>query len=202
MYDFNFLRVLGFVLCFPGSSAVKNLNANAGDQGLIPGSRRSPEEGKGSPLQCSCLENPMDRGAWWATVHGFTKSQTGLSTHIHVVWLLRIGFILKSAPCVPGRLCILGAVFQKCQFVSSFCVVTYFPTSSINFFFKKEYCNLELTVDFILSVLSFGFMCFETLLMGKILCEFYVTLMNWLLYHYEMPLVIASNISCFETCFD
>jgi len=57
--------------------------------------------------------------------------QTRPSTHMHVVWLLRIGFILKNAPCVPERLCILGAVFQKCQFVS-FCVVTYFSTSSIN----------------------------------------------------------------------
>ena len=48
----------------------------AGDQGLIPGSGRSPGEGNGNPLQHSCLENPMDRGAWWATVHGVAKSQT------------------------------------------------------------------------------------------------------------------------------
>ena len=60
---------------------VKNLPANAGDTrntGLIPGSERSPGEGNGNPLQYSCLENSMDRGAWWATVHGVTKSQTGL----------------------------------------------------------------------------------------------------------------------------
>ena len=52
---------------------VKNLPANAGDirdTALIPGSGRSPAEGHGNPLQYSCLENPMDRGAWWATVHG------------------------------------------------------------------------------------------------------------------------------------
>ena len=58
---------------------VKNLPANAGvarDAGLIPGSGRSP--GNGNPLQCSCLENPMDRGAWRATVHGVTKSWTQL----------------------------------------------------------------------------------------------------------------------------
>ena len=57
---------------------VKNLPANAGDPrglGSIPGSGRSPGEGHGSPLQYSCLENPMDRRAWWATVHGVTKSQ-------------------------------------------------------------------------------------------------------------------------------
>ena len=52
---------------------------DAGDSGLIPGSGRSPREGNGYPLQCSCLENPMDRGAWWATVHGVAKSQTLVS---------------------------------------------------------------------------------------------------------------------------
>ena len=51
---------------------------NAGDLGLIPGLGRSPGEGNGYPLQCSCLENPMDRGAWWARVNGVTKSQTRL----------------------------------------------------------------------------------------------------------------------------
>ena len=60
---------------------VKNLAANAGDlrdAGLIPVLGRSPGEGQGNPLQYSCLENPMDRGAWWATVHRVTKSQTQL----------------------------------------------------------------------------------------------------------------------------
>ena len=51
----------------------KNLPANAGDRGLIPGSGRSPGGGNGNPLQYSCLENSMDRGAWWATVHGVAK---------------------------------------------------------------------------------------------------------------------------------
>ena len=58
---------------------VKNSPVNAGDirdVGLILGSGRSPEGGHGNPLQCSCLENPMDRGAWRAAVHGVTKSQT------------------------------------------------------------------------------------------------------------------------------
>ena len=61
---------------FPEGSVVKNLPANAGDVGSIPGSERSPGEGNGSPLQYSCLENSMDRGAWQATVYGITKSQT------------------------------------------------------------------------------------------------------------------------------
>ena len=58
---------------FPGGSAVKNLPANVGDMVSIPGSGRSPGEGNGNPLQYSCLENPMGRGAWWATVHGVAK---------------------------------------------------------------------------------------------------------------------------------
>ena len=53
---------------------VKNPPANAGDTGAIPGLGRSPGEGNGNPLQYSCLENPMDRGVWQATVHGVTKS--------------------------------------------------------------------------------------------------------------------------------
>ena len=55
------------VQVFPGGSEVKNLSANAGIAGLIPGSGRSPGGGNSNPLQCSCLENPRDRGAWWAT---------------------------------------------------------------------------------------------------------------------------------------
>ena len=50
--------------------------ANAGDGGLIPGSGQSPGEGNGNPPQCSCLESPRDRAAWWATVHGVAKSRT------------------------------------------------------------------------------------------------------------------------------
>ena len=64
---------------FPGGSVAKNLPANAGDMGLIPGSGRSPGEGSGSPLQCCCLENPMDRGAWRATAHGVWKEWSWLS---------------------------------------------------------------------------------------------------------------------------
>ena len=64
---------------FPGGSDGKGSALNAGDLGSIPGSGRSPGEGNGSPLQYSCLENPMDRGPQQATVHGVTKSQTSLS---------------------------------------------------------------------------------------------------------------------------
>ena len=60
---------------------IKNSSASAGyitDEGLIPGSGRSPRAGHGNPLQYSCLENPRDRGAWWATVHIVAKTQTRL----------------------------------------------------------------------------------------------------------------------------
>ena len=69
------------VWAFQVALVAKNLPANAGDvkdMGSIPGSGGSPGEGNGNPLQCSCLENPMDRGAWQATVHRVTKSQTRL----------------------------------------------------------------------------------------------------------------------------
>ena len=59
---------------FPGAG--KESACNAGDLASIPGLRKFPGEGNGNPLQYSCLENPMDRGAWWATVHGVPMSQT------------------------------------------------------------------------------------------------------------------------------
>ena len=63
---------------------VKNLPVSSGDMGPVPGLGRPPGEGNDNPLQYSCLENPMDRGTWWATVHGVAKSQTGLSTDTQV----------------------------------------------------------------------------------------------------------------------
>ena len=58
----------------PAGSDGKESACNTGDPGLIPGTGRSPGEGNGNPLQYSCPENPMGRGAWWATVHGVTKN--------------------------------------------------------------------------------------------------------------------------------
>ena len=62
----------------PDGSGVKVSACKAGDQGSIPGLGRSPGEGKSNPLQYSCLENPMDRGTWWAVVLGVAESQTQL----------------------------------------------------------------------------------------------------------------------------
>ena len=75
---------------FLGGSEGKMSACNAGDLGLIPGLGRSPGEGNGNPLQYSCLENPMDRGAWQATVHGVSKSRTRLSnfTSLHLYLII------------------------------------------------------------------------------------------------------------------
>ena len=69
-----------FLLCFPGDSVVKESPCQAGDMGLIPGSGISPGERNVNLLQYSCLENPMDRGAWQATVHGITRVGHNLVT--------------------------------------------------------------------------------------------------------------------------
>ena len=71
---------------FPCGSDGKESACNAGDPGSIPGLGRSPGEEKGYPLQNSCLENSMDRGAWWSAVHGISKSQTRLSNFIFFLY--------------------------------------------------------------------------------------------------------------------
>ena len=81
------------LLGFPGGSEVKASACSAGDPGSIPGLGRSPGEGNGNPLQYSCLENFMDRGAWWATVHGVAKSQIQLSDFTLLYPYLSIGGI-------------------------------------------------------------------------------------------------------------
>ena len=84
---------------------VKNPPANAGDTGdvsLIPGLGRSPGGGNGNPLSClelSCLGNSMDRGAWWATVHGVTKSQTWLNPHA-LLYITRLLLLIGSSACL------------------------------------------------------------------------------------------------------
>ena len=78
--------ITAFYTCWPGGSDGKESACSARDLGLIPGLKNPSGDMNGYPLQYSCLENSMDRGAWWATVHGFTKSQTQLSdshTHTH-----------------------------------------------------------------------------------------------------------------------
>ena len=78
--SYNFDPALGS----PGGSDGKESACSVGDLSSIPGSGRSPGKGNGNPLQCSCLENSVDTGAWWATVHGVTKNGTQMSKqHFH-----------------------------------------------------------------------------------------------------------------------
>ena len=70
------IKVYSIAQGFPGGSDSKESACNAGDPVLIPGSGSYPGERNGNPLQYSCLENSMDRGAWWTTVHGVAKSWT------------------------------------------------------------------------------------------------------------------------------
>ena len=74
------LRTVTDIWLVPGCSLVKNLPANAGDTGSIPGLGRSPRRGNGNPLQYSCLGNPMDGGTWHAAVHRVAKSRTRPNT--------------------------------------------------------------------------------------------------------------------------
>ena len=85
-------------MSFPGGSDGKASVCNAGDPGSIPGLGRSLGEGNGTPLQYSCWENPMDGGAWWATVHGVAKSWTRLSNFTFTF----MGKIIRQ--CQLGRL--------------------------------------------------------------------------------------------------
>ena len=79
-----------FLIGFPCSSVGKKSACNAGDLGSIPGSGKSPGEGSGNPLDYSCLENSMDRGAWQATVHGVTRVRHDLATKRQQIFNWRI----------------------------------------------------------------------------------------------------------------
>ena len=88
-----------------GGSDGKEFACNAGDLGLIPGLGRSPGEGNSYPLQYSCLEKPTNRGAWWAAVHGVTKSRTRLSdftftTHYVTFSSVQFSSVAQSCPAL------------------------------------------------------------------------------------------------------
>ena len=89
---------------FPGL-VVKDPPANAGAAGLIPGSGRSPGEGNGNPLQYSCLKDPLDRDAWWATVPGISRVGHNLTTKQQVleVGLERRAFVCQGRAVGKGR---------------------------------------------------------------------------------------------------
>ena len=88
---------------FPDGSVGKESACKAGDTGSLPGSGRFPRGRNGNPFQYSCLENPMDRGARWATVHGVTKSWTSLSMHKHTVSLTSACFLEIFFPTLERK---------------------------------------------------------------------------------------------------
>ena len=95
---------------------------NPRDAGSIPGSGRSTGEGNGYPLQYSCLENPMDREAWWATVHRVTKSQIWLSTHVHFapVPFLTLSFWKHLAVSCPYNFALYRMSYKYNHVIASF----------------------------------------------------------------------------------
>ena len=109
---------------FLGGLDSKELACCAGDPGLIPGSGRSPREGSGYPLQYSCLENSMARGAWQATVCGVAKSRTGL----------RDLTLSLSRVCISGLTCKITVAFQD---ISGYCLKN--PLSAVNYCFCAKH---------------------------------------------------------------
>ena len=101
-------------LGFPRGSVVKSLPANAENTGLTPGLRRSPRRGNDNPLQYSCRDNPMDRGAWRDAVYGVTKSQTRLSdwAHMHALHLF-IFLLLVNGTMYDLCLCVQVLIHFK-----------------------------------------------------------------------------------------
>ena len=88
---------------FPHGSDGKESACNAGDPGSIPGLERSPGEGNGNPLQCSCLENPRDGEAWWAAIYGVAQSRTRLkrlSSSSSILWASLLAQTLKNPPAM------------------------------------------------------------------------------------------------------
>ena len=98
---------------FPHSSVGKESDCNAGDPGSIPGFRRYPGEGNGNPLQYSCLENPMDRGAWQVTVHGTANSQGQLGDYATT----EVSFSYVKRFCL--LICSIFAALVNCKFLAN-----------------------------------------------------------------------------------
>ena len=112
-----------FHIDFPGGSHGKASVYNVGNLGLIPGSGRSPGEGNGNLLQDSCLENPMDRGAWWALVHGVPKSHTQqLNHHYTDESFQKDTFFCFQVVCACFIRMIFSSQFLLLNYISAFLV--------------------------------------------------------------------------------
>ena len=130
---------------FPSCSVSKESTCKAGgagEEGSIPGSRRSPGEGNGNTLQYSCLENPVDRGAWWATVHGFiTESDTSwqLNNNNNIAWCVNrflppshVALLSFTYQCAVITQLLCGcSVLQSCPTVFATPMDCSLPVSSV-----------------------------------------------------------------------
>ena len=129
----------------PSDSVVKNPPANEGDAGSIPGSGRSPGEGNSNPLQCFWLENPMNRGAWWATVHGVVASdmtqQPFTAQHPAILMLRLLAWVTVS--------CIKPTSINQCQILTWDASFPFFPARSCTpglREFKQPFRSLDCTL--------------------------------------------------------
>ena len=133
--------MLSSLSSFPGGSEVENPPASAGetrDVGSVPGLGRSPGGGNGNPLQCYCLGSPMDRGAWWASVHGVAKSQTLLSNWAHGdVMVIPWSDSHKTDRLILPFKNFLFTLSLACQSIFSWWL-------DIIFFFEHGWCYLSL----------------------------------------------------------
>ena len=102
------------VSCFPGGSVSKESTCNAGHLGLIPGLGRSPGGGHGNPLQCSCPENPMGRGAWQATAHGVAKSWHSWATKHSTGRVTVFNLLMQSVCAIERKITFFPQIYLTC----------------------------------------------------------------------------------------
>ena len=118
-------KIICFFSGFPGGSVVKNPAASAKDVGSISGLGIFPRGGNGNPLQYSCLESPIDRGAWWAAVHGVAK-ELNMTEQLHTYkYMLLFSRINKK--CWP-----LGAEEEKMMFINNECLIFFLSLPFVN----------------------------------------------------------------------
>ena len=160
MFRVYFLE--GWHIYFPGGSVVENPPTNAGDAGSTPASGRYPGEGNSYPLQCSCLENPRDRGAWWAAVWGVAQSRTWLK------WLSSSSSHLSRLSAkqsfyrIDNFLCLIKLIENKVNKMKTIENVLLSGESQKHFFFIWN--NTRLKLHLMWRADSFE----KTLMLGKI----------------------------------
>ena len=136
-------------MCFPDGLDGKESDCNVGDLGLIPGSGRSPGEGNGNPLQYSCLENPMERWAWRATVHRISESDMterltfSLSMGIQWYFIVVLIYISQMTNDVEYLfLCMLAILMSSVKWMFTFCPFSYWFVKVLYLIRIQVLCNM------------------------------------------------------------